>query len=99
MTEYLGGILIKECLVTEEQVERALMRQKLHGGRLGDNLAALGYISGEALENYFRQKPSNSSPYALVHLFCFVKPLLPATPFIETDSLSIFSSWIKFFLE
>src|SRR3989339_2259084 len=30
-------------------------------------------------------------------LFC--QTSFAATPFIETDSLSIFSSWIKFFLE
>ncbi len=57
MTETLGEKLTQSGLVTKEQVEKALVRQKLHGGRLGHNLASLGFISHETLENFLRQKP------------------------------------------
>ncbi len=55
--ETLGEKLIKEGLVTAQQVEKALIRQKLHGGRLGHNLASLGFISKEALDAFLRHKP------------------------------------------
>jgi len=57
MAETLGEKLIGSGLVTREQVEKALTRQKLHGGRLGHNLASLGFISPDDLETFFRQKP------------------------------------------
>jgi hypothetical protein len=57
MNETLGERLIKEGIVTQTQVEKALLRQKLHGGRLGHNLASLGYVSKDALEAFFRHKP------------------------------------------
>jgi predicted ATPase with chaperone activity len=57
MEETLGNRLIQEKLVTELQVQKALERQKLEGGRLGANLIALGYITQEALEAFFKKSP------------------------------------------
>lgn len=57
MTETLGEKLIEKGLVTSAQVEKALVRQKLHGGRLGHNLASLGFISHSTLNSFLRQKP------------------------------------------
>jgi predicted ATPase with chaperone activity len=57
MAEELGNRLIREKLVTEEQVEKALARQKLHGGRLGANLIALGFIEQETLHAFFKKSP------------------------------------------
>lgn len=41
----LGEILIKEGLITEEQIEKALLVQKQEGLRLGDTLVKLGLVS------------------------------------------------------
>ncbi len=41
----LGEILIKEGLITEEQVEKAFLVQKEEGLRLGDTLIKLGLVS------------------------------------------------------
>ena len=38
----LGDILVARGMVTVAQVEEALTRQTAEGGRLGDNLVALG---------------------------------------------------------
>lgn len=57
MNETLGEKLIEKGLVTRDQVEKALHRQKLHGGRLGHNLSSLGFISSSALTSFFQQKP------------------------------------------
>ena len=45
----LGSLLIKENLITEEQLEKALEEQETNGGRLGSNLVKLGYISEKQL--------------------------------------------------
>ena len=51
--ENLGDRLIKEGIITESHVEMALERQKLHGGRLGENLIALGVITEKDLNAVF----------------------------------------------
>jgi predicted ATPase with chaperone activity len=43
--------------ITEKQLEKALERQRLHGGRLGDNLVALGFLSEEEVSSYFKRTP------------------------------------------
>jgi len=45
----LGELLIEENLITEEQLDKALEEQELHGSRLGSNLVKLGYISEKQL--------------------------------------------------
>jgi predicted ATPase with chaperone activity len=57
MEETIGNRLIREKLVTEEQVQMALAHQKLHGGRLGTNLMALGFISQQVLAAFFKKSP------------------------------------------
>jgi len=41
----LDEILLKENLINEEQIAEALLRQKVHGGRLGSQLLYYRYIS------------------------------------------------------
>lgn len=53
----LGQKLLHEQVVSEEQLEAALTRQRLHGGRLGNNLVALGHISKEELGAFFQPHP------------------------------------------
>lgn len=55
--ETLGYKLIKEEIITESQVNLALERQKHHGGRLGENLIALGFITEKDVEHVFRTRP------------------------------------------
>jgi hypothetical protein len=45
----LGELLVKDGLITPEQVEAALSSQVLHGGRFGSNLVELSCISIEML--------------------------------------------------
>ena len=53
----LGERLIKNNKITEEQLHSALVRQRIHGGRLGSNMVALGYMSEENLSCFFRLVP------------------------------------------
>lgn len=53
----IGQRLLSERVVSEEQLEQALQRQRLHGGRLGHNIVALGFISAEELEGFFKRHP------------------------------------------
>ena len=49
MSVRLGEILIKENLITSEQLKQALDYQKQHGGRLGTCLMKLGFISDDEI--------------------------------------------------
>ena len=44
-------------LVTKDQLREASRRQRIHGGRLGDNLIALGYITEDQLGSVFKRTP------------------------------------------
>jgi len=58
MEKQLGERLLEENVITEPQLAKALERQRIHGGRLGHNLAALGFITTEALSEFFRRHPN-----------------------------------------
>jgi type IV pilus assembly protein PilB len=49
MSSRLGEILIKESLITAEQLKKALEYQKQHGGRLGTCLMKLGIVSDDEI--------------------------------------------------
>jgi hypothetical protein len=53
----LGEELVAAKLVTTEQVEAALARQREVGGTLGQALVALGAITEDRLEKHFRSAP------------------------------------------
>jgi hypothetical protein len=53
----LGDILIAKGLVGGDDIDRAIARQKREGGRLGDNLVALGAITEEALKAVLLSAP------------------------------------------
>ncbi len=57
MERFLGQKLLKERVVTDEQLANALERQSILGGRLGDNLVALGYTTHEQLATFFTRHP------------------------------------------
>src|SRR5512142_3236512 len=54
----LGEALVKEALMTKEQLDQALMRQVQFGGRIGTNLVELRFIEegdlAKFLSRYFR---------------------------------------------
>ncbi len=47
MAGKLGEILLKENLITPDQLKQALEHQKANGGRLGNSLVRLGFMSDE----------------------------------------------------
>ena len=49
MSARLGEILIKESLITSEQLKQALEYQKQHGGRLGSCLMKMGFITDDEI--------------------------------------------------
>ena len=55
----LGDLLIRAKRVTEEDVARALARRNEFGGRLGDNLVALGAIDQATLDSYLHRIPGS----------------------------------------
>src|ERR1700741_3294213 len=49
MSSRLGEILIKENLITSDQLQQALAHQKANGGRLGTCLMKLGFITDDEI--------------------------------------------------
>jgi len=49
MSGKLGEILIRESILTPQQLKEALEYQRIHGGRLGYTLIKLGFVSEEAM--------------------------------------------------
>ena len=72
----LGDLLIGGGLVTVEDVTAGLERQSQNGGRLGDNLVALGVIEQCALEAFLKRIPGEPAS-------------LEATGLDEIDLLSL----------
>lgn len=57
MARILGESLLEKQYITEAQLNKALERQRIHGGRLGHNLIALGFIVEEQLDSIFQRVP------------------------------------------
>ena len=60
----LGDLLVRVKLVTEADVSSALDRQATHGGRLGENLVAIGAISATDLDAFIHRIPPEPSNLA-----------------------------------
>lgn len=54
----IGKRLLQDGIITEIELEAALARQRKEGGRLGQNLVALGYIKDEDLDKFFKRHPT-----------------------------------------
>jgi len=55
--EQLGSRLLKEGVITREQLDAACERQRRCGGRIGQNLVELGYLSKSELSRFFMLTP------------------------------------------
>ncbi|MDT8316532.1 MAG: type IV-A pilus assembly ATPase PilB [bacterium] len=56
MAGRLGELLIKENLITAEQLQEALTAQKGKGGRLGYNLTQMGFLSEDDLTTFLSKQ-------------------------------------------
>ena len=56
--EELGKRLLLTGVISEKELNHALDRQQKHGGRLGQNLVALGYLNEDTLKKLFSMQPA-----------------------------------------
>src|SRR5450759_2711672 len=49
MAVRIGELLLKEKLITPEQLQQALTQQKANGGKLGYNLVKMGFVKDEQI--------------------------------------------------
>jgi type IV pilus assembly protein PilB len=56
MSQRLGDLLVKEKVITQEQLEQALKTQKESGARLGSALVKLGFLSDEDVTNFLSRQ-------------------------------------------
>jgi hypothetical protein len=60
----LGDLLVQAKLVTVDDIAKALERQAIHGGRLGENLVAMGVLTEEALDAFLHHVPTQPASLA-----------------------------------
>lgn len=58
MASSIGELLVREGIISVARLNEGLAHQKQHGGRLGDSLVALGYISPSELNQFFNTVPA-----------------------------------------
>ena len=56
MAKRLGELLIREGIITREQLNKALQELKLNGGRLGTSLAKLGLVNENELVQFLSKQ-------------------------------------------
>ena len=56
MSQRLGDLLVKEKVITSEQLEQALKTQKESGSRLGSVLVKLGFLSDDDVTNFLSRQ-------------------------------------------
>lgn len=56
MAPKLGQILLNNNIITEDQLIKAIERQKKEGGRIGSNLIMLGFIKEDALVEFLSKQ-------------------------------------------
>ena len=56
MTDRIGELLLRERLITPEQLKKAIEEQKKSGGRLGFNLTKLGFIAEKDLTAFLSRQ-------------------------------------------
>ena len=56
MAQKLGNFLVREGLITPEQLDSALQEQKANGGMLGSNLVKMGYIEEAELMEFLSKQ-------------------------------------------
>lgn len=97
MTPLLGQKLKNKSLVSEDQVRQALERQRLCGGRLGENLIALDFITEADLESVFNRVPPSPKTVEETGLdLSFIADLvLKHTAFMGEFSLSDLAERVK----
>jgi type IV pilus assembly protein PilB len=52
----LGEMLLRANLITEDQLQKALEQQRVHGGKLGYNLVKLGYVKEDDITSLLSQQ-------------------------------------------
>lgn len=53
----IGELLKAKGIINDEQLAKVLRQQKIAGGRLGDNLVSLGYVTREHLDSILHEPP------------------------------------------
>ncbi len=56
MTDRIGELLLREKLITQDQLKNAIDEQKKSGGRLGYNLTKLGFITEKDLTTFLSRQ-------------------------------------------
>ncbi|HEX4311694.1 MAG TPA: hypothetical protein VHZ25_16805, partial [Acidobacteriaceae bacterium] len=60
----LGDLLVRAKLVSADDIAKALERQATEGGRLGENLIALGALTEKALDRFLHHIPTEPANIA-----------------------------------
>ena len=56
MVKKLGELLVKENLISPEQLQKAIQEQQRHGGRLGTHLTRMGFVNDDDLAKFLSKQ-------------------------------------------
>src|SRR5512138_3564463 len=56
MSQRMGDLLVREKVITQEQLNEAMRSQKEHGSRLGAALVKLGFLTDEDVTNFLSRQ-------------------------------------------
>ena len=56
MVRKLGELLVKENLISPEQLQKAIQEQQTHGGRLGTHLTRMGFVNDDDLSKFLSKQ-------------------------------------------
>ena len=104
----LGDILVARGMVSIDDIGQAVVRQQTKGGRLGDNLIALGHLTQEQFEEVLHDTPHSPKTMigtgipmpnlmSLLMRTFYVEQLVTTTEFVEALKLpqNIVSALLK----
>ncbi|MBA4143286.1 MAG: ATPase [Nitrosospira sp.] len=90
MSDAIGGLLVREGLVSSVQLGQALCRQQEINGRLGDALVSLGFLTTSQIDEFFHPVPRAPLKVADTGLSeAFLTDLLLKAAYLEAGTFSL----------
>ncbi|WP_299979462.1 ATPase [Desulfobacula sp.] len=77
MSSLMGEKLIQKQKISHDQLQKALDYQRLHGGRIGNSIVTLGFLTEDEVAEFFRAVPEIPDSLAKLDLtYSFIESLV-----------------------
>ena len=77
MNSLMGEKLVQKSKLTYEQLQKALEHQRLNGGRIGNSIVTLGFLTEDEVTEFFRAVPETPDTLEKIDLtYSFIEDLV-----------------------